>query len=238
MDRLTMALLRIGQATRSIALGEARELGLTPVQAQTLLFVKHTKSFATSVGQLAAHLGASHASAVGVVDGLVARGLIVREPGQRDRRVTLLRLTPAGEAVCQRLSRWGHLLAEALAGLSAQERAVLERGLGAVIWSLRAAGHLTVAEPCRGCLYFRENAAPDSAEPHYCQLIERFLSEEEARKDCPDHVPVAPAASGRSAAGGTSVATRAGEGLSPEDIRGDLLSRPMPGDDVHGPGQV
>jgi DNA-binding MarR family transcriptional regulator len=191
MDPLTMALLRIGQATRSIALEEARGVGLTPVQAQTLLFVKRTKSFATSVGHLAATLGATHASAVGVVDALVARGLLVRQPGAHDRRVTLLRLTQAGEAACQRLARWGHVLAEALAALSAEERSALEKGLGGVVWSLRAAGHLTVAEPCRGCVHFEENVAPGQPAPHRCRLIEQFLSEDEALKDCPDHTPLA-----------------------------------------------
>ncbi len=192
MDRLTTTLLRLGQATRAIGLAEAREIGLTPVQAQTLLFVKRTKSFATSVGNLAAHLGATHASAVGVVDGLVARGLIVRQTNPRDRRISLLRLTEAGEELARRLERWGHLLAEALAGLSADERQTLERGLGGVIWSLRAAGYLDVAEPCRGCAYFAENAAPGSAEPHHCRLIDAFLSEEEATRDCPDHLPLTP----------------------------------------------
>jgi DNA-binding MarR family transcriptional regulator len=196
VDRLTLALLRIGQATRAVALDEARALGLTPVQAQTLRFVQRTKRFATSIGRLAAHLGASHASTVGVVDGLVARGYLVRQPAAHDRRVTLLRLTPAGMAVCQRLERWGHLLSEALAGLSTGERAALERGLGAVIWSLRRAGHLEVAEPCRGCVYFAADAAPGAPEPHYCRLLRAFLSEEEAGKDCPDHTPPSPTAAG------------------------------------------
>lgn len=195
MDRLTLALLRIGQATRALALDEAHALGLTPVQAQTLRFVQRTKRFATSIGRLAAHLGTSHASAVGVVDGLAARGYLARQPAAHDRRVTLLRLTPAGAAICQRLERWGHLLSEALAGLSADERAALERGLGAVIWSLRHAGHLEVAEPCRGCAYFIEGAAPGASEPHYCRLLRAFLSEEEAGKDCPDHTPPASLAS-------------------------------------------
>jgi DNA-binding MarR family transcriptional regulator len=190
VDRLTLALLRIGQATRASGLDEAREVGLTPVQAQTLLWVQRTKRFATTVGALAEHLGATHASAVGVVDGLAGRGLLERRPGARDRRVTLLRLTPAGEETCRKLARWGHLLAEALAPLPPEERAALERGLGGVVWSLRAAGHLEVAEPCRGCAYFRENAAPGTPEPHHCRLIDTFLSEDEAAKDCPDHVPI------------------------------------------------
>ena len=189
MDPLTMALLRIGQATRTIALEEARAVGLTPVQAQTLLFVQRTKRFATTVRQLAATLGATHASTVGVIDGLVTRGLLQRETSQRDRRVTLLRLTPSGEETCRRLAAWGYQLAEALARLAPEERVALETGLGAIIWSLRAAGHLTVAEPCRGCVHFREHAAPGQPEPHRCALLARFLSEEEAQLDCPEHTP-------------------------------------------------
>ncbi|KAB8146017.1 winged helix-turn-helix transcriptional regulator [Chloroflexia bacterium SDU3-3] len=189
MDNLTQALLRIGQATRTIALDEARAVGLTPVQAQTLLFVSNTKSFATTVRQLAATLGATNASTVGVIDALVAKGLLRREPGEHDRRITLLRLTAEGQQACKRLGQWGHQLQAALQQLTAEQRQALESGLGAVIWSLRTSGHLTVAEPCRGCIYFAEDAAPGQPEPHYCRLIQQFLPEEEARKDCPEHTP-------------------------------------------------
>ena len=189
MDNLTLALLRIGQATRTIALDDARAVGLTPVQAQTLLFVKNTKRFATTVRQLAATLGATNASTVGVIDGLVAKGLLRREPGEHDRRMTLLRLTVEGEQACVRLEQWGGQLQTALQYLGAEERRALEVGLGAVIWSLRASKLLTVAEPCRGCVYFAEQVAPDQPEPHYCRLIAQFLSDIEARKDCPEYTP-------------------------------------------------
>lgn len=190
MDSLTMALLRIGQATRAIALDESRAMGLTPVQVQTLLFIKRTKPFATTVRQLASTLGASHASTVGVVDALVARGLVQRETSTEDRRVTLLRLTAEGEVACGRLTMWGQELSSALASLSPEQRAGLELGLGAVIASLRAQGYLTVAEPCRGCVHFRENAAPGQDEPHHCGLLRRHTSEAEAQLDCPDHTPL------------------------------------------------
>jgi len=190
MDDLTTALIRIGQATRSIGLTEARGTGLTPVQAQALLFVKRTKSFATTVGNLARHLGATHASTVGVIDGLVQRELLVRQSDPGDRRVTLLRLTTAGQVACDHLTAGGGLLQGLLADLSAEQRAILERRLGQLIWVLRGAGHLPVAEPCRGCTYFREDDAAGVAEPHYCGLLKSFLSEDEALKDCPDHRPV------------------------------------------------
>jgi DNA-binding MarR family transcriptional regulator len=188
--RVTMALLRLSQAVKKLTTAEAEEAGLTPVQAQTLLFVRHTKTFLASVGRLAAALGTTHVTAIGVVDGLVRRGLLIKQPSSVDRRVTLLRLTPAGEETCRRIERFGHTIEEALAGLDDAGLAALDVHLGALIWSLRAAGALQVAEPCRGCVHFHEDAAPGTPEPHRCALIQRFLSEAEARRDCPDHTPL------------------------------------------------
>jgi len=191
MDRLAMTFLRLGQAMRALIARESHGEGLTPAQAQALLFVRHTKSFATTIGNLALWLASSHASAVGVVDSLERRGLLTREVSDRDRRVTLLRLTPEGERVASVLARWGDALSEALAEMTPEDRRVFELGLGRVLWSLQEAGALFVAEPCRGCAYFRENALPGSHHPHRCALIDAYLSEEESRKLCPDHTPVA-----------------------------------------------
>lgn len=190
--RVAMALLRLSHAVKAISSDEVKGLGLTPMQAQALLWVRYTKPFLASVGRLAQALGVTHVTAIGVIDALEREGLLTREMSQTDRRVTLLRLTPAGEEAVQRLERFGHTLEEALAAMNERELATLEHGLGAVVWSLRAAGLLQVAEACRGCIYFRENVAPGSSEPHRCDLIERFLSEHEARLACPDYHPNRP----------------------------------------------
>lgn len=147
----------------------------------------------TSVGNLGAALGATHVTAVKVVAGLERRGLVERVPSPWDGRVTLLRLTAAGEEAVSRLGDWERALERSLSGLAPRDRAALEPALGAVVASLRDAGVIVVAEPCRGCRYFDENRDPGAAEPHRCRLIERFISERESRLDCPDHLPVAAA---------------------------------------------
>jgi DNA-binding MarR family transcriptional regulator len=190
--RIAMALLRLTHAVKAISTDEVKGLGLTPMQAQALLWIRYTKPFLTSVGRLAQALGVTHVTAIGVIDALEREGLVTRHTSRLDRRVTLLRLTPAGEAVAERLVHFGHTLETALSSLDEQELAALERGLGAVVWSLRAGGLLQVAEACRGCVYFRENVAPGTNEPHRCDLIERFLSEQEARLACPDYAPESP----------------------------------------------
>lgn len=187
--RLSMTLLRLAGAIKRLTLADSQPAGLTPVQAQTLLFVRHTKRFLTSVGHLASALGTTHVTAVGVVNGLVARGLLAKETDSRDRRVTLLRLTPAGEAACAGLEAWAGALEASLAELSPADLAALERGLGLVVAGLRRAGALVVAEPCYGCIHFRPNSHPGSPEPHHCALIDRALDEAEAARECPDFTP-------------------------------------------------
>lgn len=189
MDRLGLKLVRVGQALRAMMLREARETHLTPVQIQTLLFVHHTKSFATSVSRLALHLGASHASTVGVVDGLVAHGMLERSPSSKDRRVTLLRLTPEGEELCARLGDWRRPLDELVAQFSSEERRHLESGLTQLLAYFEQAGITPAGAPCDGCRHFARAHAPTTDLPHYCNLLHEGISDSEAIKDCPDFAP-------------------------------------------------
>jgi len=181
----------LAEAVRALARQAADAEGLTPAQAQTLRFAARTKTFLASVGNLAAALGTSHVNAVKVVTGLERRGLLRRERSPWDGRVTLIRPTPAGERAAERLARVEGLLEQAVAALPEPDRAALEPGLGALVEALRRAGLVVVAAPCRGCVHFQESAAPGSAEPHRCRLIQRYLSEREALLDCPDHTPAA-----------------------------------------------
>ena len=83
----------------------ARTAGLTQQQYQTLLTLHGVPGRdSIRVGELAARLQVRHHSAVGVVDLLAARGLVVRERAPTDRRVVLLRVTPRGLRLLRRVS--------------------------------------------------------------------------------------------------------------------------------------
>jgi DNA-binding MarR family transcriptional regulator len=179
------------EGVRALSRAVAEAEGLTPAQAQTLRFAARTKTFAASIGHLAEALGTSHVNAVKVVSGLERRGLVRRRPSPWDGRVTLVALTSAGEEAAARLGRLEELVEEALGEFPLEERQALEPALGALVRAFEQAGLVTVAAPCRGCVYFQESLRPGAAEPHRCRLIERFLSEQEARRDCPDYTPAA-----------------------------------------------
>jgi len=91
--------------------GAARDAGLSPQQYQFLIVVRgFPGSKPPTVGDVAKRLLIKHHSAVGLVDRLVAEGLLVRKRTEADgRRVTLV------------LTDQGHRLLEGLTSAHARE---------------------------------------------------------------------------------------------------------------------
>ena len=65
---------------------------------------RHEQGVPVTINHLSAELLIRHHSAVGLVDRLVAQGLVVRERVPDDRRKVRLRLTATGERVLARLA--------------------------------------------------------------------------------------------------------------------------------------
>lgn len=106
----------------------AHAVGLTPQQHQALLTVMgYPGRDQVSIGELAERLQIHHNSAVGLVDRLVAHGLMVRHQAADDRRRVMVSVTPAGEALLARLSAAHRTEIRRLAPTLAALAAALER---------------------------------------------------------------------------------------------------------------
>jgi DNA-binding MarR family transcriptional regulator len=104
----------------------ARQEDLEPQQHQLLLAIRAVEDPpGPTIGALAEHLFIRHHSAVGLIDRLEERGLVVRAREAADRRQVRVHLTPEGEGKLQRLSavhreellQTGPLLVETLRAL-------------------------------------------------------------------------------------------------------------------------
>ena len=83
----------------------AAKAGLTPAQHQALLAIKGMPGAGQiSVGDLAQWLGVRHHSCVGLVERLVALGLIAKQADPADRRRVFLKLTARAERKLEALS--------------------------------------------------------------------------------------------------------------------------------------
>ncbi|NYI86756.1 DNA-binding MarR family transcriptional regulator [Amycolatopsis endophytica] len=109
--------------------GIAREFELTSQQTQILCALSQRPS----LGELATILGCDKTNVTGMVDRLEKRGLLAREPDEKDRRVSRVVLTEAGEELRERIrTRFAECVAERFGALSVEERAFCRRLAAAV----------------------------------------------------------------------------------------------------------
>ena len=89
----------MGQRSRMLAI--ASEFDLAPAQVMALKSLEPGSP--KPMSELATLMRCDNSNVTGIVDRLEARGLVARRPGDRDRRVKMLEVTPEGEELRRQL---------------------------------------------------------------------------------------------------------------------------------------
>ena len=91
---------------------EGLESDVTVAQIRVMLVLR--AEGACSMSRIAAAVGVVPSTATGIVDGLVTRGLIMRDNDPHDRRKVICKLSKEGEEVIHGLWKWGRSQIEKL----------------------------------------------------------------------------------------------------------------------------
>jgi DNA-binding MarR family transcriptional regulator len=117
-------LLRLASQRHAALFQETIPDGITPTQFSTLIRLHEQGSCSQNrLGRLA---GMDVATIKGVVDRLRDKGLVRTAPDASDKRRSLVSLTPAGQAIIDRLEDAGHeITRKTLLPLTSSEQAIL-----------------------------------------------------------------------------------------------------------------
>ena len=185
--RLADGLARLAAVARQADWRTADAAQLTPTQADILRFAA-SRPEGVRLAAAAAHAGIRNATASDTVSVLQRKDLVSKEPDPNDPRAIAIKATQAGETLAQ---SWPAGFAPVISVLSAQERELL---LGLVVQAIRRLqlrGDIAPQRLCVTCRYFRENVAPESSEPHFCDLVGAPMGTRHLRVDCPEQEAVA-----------------------------------------------
>lgn len=100
IQRLTYDLVRYNTICDRVC-GE--RLGVTPAQGYTLLALPETGN--VTMNELSVRMRLANSTMTRMVDPLIQKGLLVREPDPEDRRIVRVRLTEQGQEVKIRLKQ-------------------------------------------------------------------------------------------------------------------------------------
>lgn len=95
-------LIRLLSRMKTVAVQLAEEEGITRMQLFALHSVYHSGGLA--MGQVADVLHCDASNVTGIVDRMVAHGLVFRAESERDRRAKTIQLTEKGKKVIEELS--------------------------------------------------------------------------------------------------------------------------------------
>jgi MarR family transcriptional regulator, organic hydroperoxide resistance regulator len=104
---------------------------LSPAQCHVLHLIEPGRPL--PMGRLAETLSCDASNVTGLIDRLEARGLVERRPSAGDRRVKVLRLTPAGSRLRAQLLRRMAGASHPLARLSQEQQRTLVKILEAMV---------------------------------------------------------------------------------------------------------
>ena len=180
--KIVAGLERISEAFRVLIWDQAKATGLSPIQIQILIFVRHHRSELCHVSGLAREFNMTRPTISDAVKVLFRKELIEKHPSATDKRAYTMTLTEAGRQIVEQAGRFAHPLQEVLGRFDAPELTGFYATLTRMIQQLNQAGVISVQRNCYSCRYL---AKSDTG--HYCRLIETKLAESDIRLDCPDH---------------------------------------------------
>jgi len=153
---------------------------LKPAQWEALRYLARANRFSRTPGALTAYLGVTKGTVSQTLMALERAGLIEKTANPGDGRSVRLDLTDKGKALLPLDGMAA--VGDALQTLPPASRAGFGDGLKALVEAMLAARSGRAFGICRACKHFAADARGEGL--HYCQLLKRPLSDDEAGEIC------------------------------------------------------
>lgn len=179
-SKIVVGIERLSEVLRVLLWEKSKETGLSPIQIQLLLFIKHHDRGLANVSHLSREFNLKKPTISDAIKVLFHKELIKKETGEDARAYTIL-LSAEGEKMVSTLEGFDKPLRDHVDQLDDANRDGLYDGLVMMIYGLSQSGVIDVQRTCFGCSFYEKNATG-----HYCQFIKRELLNNQIRLDCED----------------------------------------------------
>jgi DNA-binding MarR family transcriptional regulator len=181
-SKIVVAFERISESFRALLWREGKELGLSPIQIQLLVFVALHDAQYCKVSYLAQEFQLTKPTISDAVKVLAQKGYIQKNTSNTDTRSYTISLTDNGKEIAHRLSLFSNAILSSLQPLTSEQKKDLWQHLTSMLLLLQKAGLVSLQRMCFNCANYqkKENG-------HYCHLLQTTLRDEEIRIDCKEH---------------------------------------------------
>ena len=181
-SKIVAGLERVSGAFRRLLWDHAKELGLSPIQIQILLFVRYHREELCNVSAIAKEFNVTKPTVSDAVRVLHQKGLIEKSPSNADRRAYSVAVSQKGQSVVAQTEQFADPVKSIVEQLGTQTQEQFFIAISKIISLMNKADILTVQRTCFNCRFYSK-----SEQGHYCKFLTTTLKDEEIRIDCPEH---------------------------------------------------
>ena len=187
---LIVSLEKLSQVFRSLLWDNAKQLNLSPIQIQFLIYIhSHLKKF-SSVSEIARVFNLTAPTVSDAIKTLESKGMIQKIVSRRDRRRYPIALTRKGREVARNLTSWYEPLLKHLPNATTEKRESVLMFLLEFMDSLKNENLLNDVNPCISCDFFREERGENASDEFYCTFRKVSLNGGQLQLNCPNYKPV------------------------------------------------
>ncbi len=184
-SKIVAGLGRISEAFKVLLWEKAKQLGLSPIQIQILIFIAYHKQGLGNVSHLAKEFNVTKPTISDAVRILDKKGLINKNFSQTDHRRYVMELSDQGRKIVSETEHFANPLKYQLDDMGPRDLEQLFGALGKLIYQLNRHGILSVQRTCYGCKFYSKTKQGD-----FCNLLNKPLLVPDIRIDCPEYEAV------------------------------------------------
>jgi len=183
-SRIIAAMERISQAFRVLLWNESKELSLSPIQIQILIFLMFHSEEKRKVSYLAEEFNMTKATISDSIKVLEQKKFIRKEYETHDTRSYIIYLTTKGLEIAKQTASFTNQIQVPITRLNSEDKENLLISLIGIIQHLNSTGVITVQRMCKTCAHFSPG---NGKTQHFCNLLNQKLLDTDLRIDCPEH---------------------------------------------------
>ena len=181
--KIVVGLERISEVFKVLLWDYAKEVQLSPIQIQMLLFLCYHNDQLNTVSQLAKEFNITKPTVSDAVKVLIHKNLVSKEVAPADNRSFILRVTASGKKIVAQTEQFANPIQQQLIGLDKNDVDVFYKVLNRLIFNLNKTGVLSVQRICFGCRFYEQNESQ-----HFCNYLDTILANQDIRLDCPEFI--------------------------------------------------
>ena len=185
-SKIVVALEKMAEVFRVLLWNEAKELKLSPIQLQILIFLNFHSAPERKVANLAKEFNMTKPTISDAVKSLIQKQMVEKEVDTSDSRSFYLNLTGKGKDTAQKVAMFSQDLQTSLRDLDTTLKEDLFSGLLKLIQNLDSRGLISRQRMCFGCRFYEGN----KKDQHFCNFLKAPLSNHALRVDCPEYEAV------------------------------------------------